>query len=504
MWFILVIVVLIICIFYRMLKFWIIDPWLIHRDLWAQGIPGRHIPLIGEIFNIRKCIIAGDPFAHQVVLEKQFGNYYHVSFGPVARLDTSDPALINGVLKTNARAYHKAYVMRLTLGVLLGNNNLLMAEDEIHAQHRRLIEPVFQHQNLNSMISLMVDITSNLTGKWSSMTTVAADQNKPLVFDIHEEMAKLTLDIVTSCVFGTEIMSDEKMHKIVYRTITESLELMEKRLFNMTAIIPIINRLPLSSKRRIDKCVSEGKQLIRQIVDNRKKGLTKSACKGPDLLDLLLAASGEDKASKFTNEEVYEEALTFVAAGHETTSTLMTWTLYNLTNNPDVYRRLEAEVDSVLNDDEEITPSTLSLLSYTEAVLKEALRIHQPVPAIVRTAVKDNTLVASDGKQIHIKKGTGIFLNFYMLHHSEKYWHEPFKFDPSRFDGNQSEKLIFPFSAGPRSCVGKNFAMLEAKIMLALIIRKFRFELEPAQNLTPEIVVTMRPKYGMRMRIYPR
>ncbi|CAF4502298.1 unnamed protein product [Rotaria socialis] len=498
MWFILAIAVFIICIFYRPFKFWIIDPWLIHRDLWAQGIPGRHIPLIGEIFNMRKSIIAEDPFAHLVALEKQFGDYYHISFGPVARLDTSDPALINGVLKTNARAYHKEYIMRLVLGVLLGNNNLLMAEDEIHAQHRRLIEPVFQHQNLNSMISLMVQITLNLTGKWSSMATVAADQKKPFVLDVHEEMAKLTLDIVTSCVFGTEIMSDEKMHEIVHRTVKESLELMGKRLFNMTAIIPIINRLPLSSKRRVDKCISEGQQLIRQIVDGRKKGLTKSACKGPDLLDLLLAASCEDKASKFTSEEVYEEALTFVAAGHETTSTLMTWTLYNLANNPDVYRRLKAEVDSVLNDDEEITSSTLSLLSYTEAVLKEALRIHQPVPAIVRTAVKDNTLVASDGFFIAFVR---VILS--LKNSSEKYWHEPFKFDPSRFDGNQAEKLIFPFSAGPRSCVGKNFAMLEAKIMLALIIRKFRFELEPGQKFIPEIFVTMRPKYGMRMRIYP-
>ncbi|CAF2043486.1 unnamed protein product [Rotaria magnacalcarata] len=301
------------------------------------------------------------------------------------------------------------------------------------------------------MISLMVEITLKLTRKWSSVATVAADQNKSLVFDVHEEIAKLTLDIVTSCVFGTEIMSDEKMHEIVYRTITESLELMEKRLFNIADIIPIINRLPLSSKRRIDKCISEGKQLIRQIVDNRKKGLTKSACS--DLLDLLIAASDEDKASKFTDEEVYEEALTF-----------------------DFYRRVEAEVALVLNDDEEITSSTLPLLSYTEVVLKEALRIHQPVPAIVRTAAKDNTLVGSAAQK-------SIDMNHSNLIH------------PDSMVINQ--KSLF-------SRFLQDLAILEAKIMFALIIRKFRFELEPGQKLIPEIVVTMRSKYGMRMRIYPR
>ncbi|CAF2755061.1 unnamed protein product [Rotaria sp. Silwood2] len=465
MWLVLLLVAFIIWIFYRPFKFWIIDPWRIHRDLWAQGVPGRYIPIIGEIFNIRKCILAENPLAHSTALAAQFGDYYHVSFGPVARLDTFDPALINGILKTNARAYHKAYIMRLVLGALLGNNNLIMAEDEIHAQHRRLIAPVFQHQNLNSMISLMVEITLNHMKKWSIAATAAHDDDKPLILNMHEKMARLTLDIVTSCVFGTEIISDENIHETIYRTITESLELMEKRLFNMIAIIPIINRLPLPSKRRIDKCICEGKTIIRRIVDDRKKGLTKSACK--------------------------------VTAGHETTSTLMTWTLYNLANNPDVCRRLEAEVDSVLKNDEEITPSTLSLLTYTEAVLKESLRLHQPVPGIVRTAVKDNTLVASDGKEIHIKKGTGIFINFYLLHHSEKYWHEPFKFNPSRFDDNQSDKLLYPFSAGPRSCVGQNFAMLEAKIMLALMIRRFRFELEPGQKQYQSIFYSAFDTYGL-------
>ena len=105
-----------------------------------------------------------------------------------------------------------------------------------------------------------------------------------------------------------------------------------------------------------------------------------------------------------------------VVAGHETTSNLMIWTLYELANDPDVCRRLEAEVDSIFDDNEELTASILSLLSYTEAVLKESLRINQPVPNVVRKTIKDNTLVATDGKQIHVKKGTGIMVNFFALH----------------------------------------------------------------------------------------
>lgn len=154
------------------------------------------------------------------------------------------------------------------------------------------------------------------------------------------------------------------------------------------------------------------------------------------MLDLILAAQGDEKTRKFTDEEVSDEAITFgkcsicslqkiikihtclVLAGHETTSTLMTWTLYNLTNNPDVYHRCQAEVDSVLNDDDDdgLTASKISLLTYTEAVLKESLRYHQPIPVILRSAIEDNTIVASDGKHIHVKKGTDIAITLHILH----------------------------------------------------------------------------------------
>lgn len=109
--------------------------------------------------------------------------------------------------------------------------------------------------------------------------------------------------------------------------------------------------------------------------------------------------------------------MNLVLAGHETTSTLMTWTLYNLVNNPDVYQRCQAEVDSVLNDiDDEITVSTISLLTYTELVIKECLRYHQPVPLLLRTAIEDNTLITRDGKHIDIKKGTDIAIHLHILH----------------------------------------------------------------------------------------
>ncbi|CAF0997361.1 unnamed protein product [Rotaria sordida] len=500
MWSTLLIAGVVFFILYRLIRFWIFYPWYIQRDLRNQGVPGKYIPILGDLLGHRQAYLADDPLSYANEMTAKYGDYYYSSFGPLPCLNVSDPSLIEDVLKTNARAYHRASLGREILAALLGYENILLAEGDNHTRHRRLVAPVFQQQNINSMISLMVERTSNFLNKW---TAAIDDKNQSITLDIHEEMTNLTLDIVTGCVFGTELINDQHVHETISKCVTIATKELEKRMFNMIVILPIINQLPILGKPRIDQAKEEIKHIVQQIVNQRKKGLTKSACKGPDLLDLMLTARGDEKTQSFTDEEVSDEAITFVLAGHETTSTLMTWTLYNLVNNPDVYHQCQAEIDSVLTNDDEITVSTVSCLTYMEAVLKETLRYHQPVPVLVRTATKDNTLVARDGKRIHIKKGTSVVINLHVLHRSEKYWHEPEKFDPLRFNGHHSD-ILLPFGGGPRTCIGQNFAMLEAKIMLALLVRRFHFELVPGQKHVPDIAVTIRPKYGMWMRISRR
>jgi cytochrome P450 len=211
-------------------------------------------------------------------MSEKYGDYYRTSFGPTACLNTSDPSLIEGVLKTNARSYHKSALARLILGALLGYENILLAEDEKHSRHRRLVAPVFQHQNINSMISLMVERTSSFLMKWKTATT--NDKDHSLTLDIHEELTNLTLDIITGCVFGTEISGDQHIHETIGKSITIAMKEAEKRMLNMIAIIPLVNQLPLPSKQRIDKSRQDIKHIIRNIINQRKKGLTKSACKG--------------------------------------------------------------------------------------------------------------------------------------------------------------------------------------------------------------------------------
>jgi cytochrome P450 len=240
-------------------------------------------------------------------------------------LCTSDPSLIEAVLKTNERCYHKSALGQTILGSILGYENLLLAEGENHTRHRRLVAPVFQHQNINSMISLMVERTSHFLDKWTTLTN---DKNQPLTLDIHEELTNLTLDIITGCVFGTEKLKDPYVHETISRSLAVALKEIEKRVFNMVALIPLVNQLPLPGKRLIDQSRHDIKKVVQNIINQRKKGLTKSACKGldtsfsflnllfltqlgPDLLDLILMAHGDEKTRKFTDEEVSDEAITF-------------------------------------------------------------------------------------------------------------------------------------------------------------------------------------------------
>jgi cytochrome P450 len=268
-----------------LVKFWILDPWSIHRHFWNQGIPGKYIPIVGELLGQRRAFLADDPLSYSEEMTAKFGDYYHSSFGPKACLNISDPSLIEGVLKTNVRAYHKSTFGRAILAPLVGYENILLAEDEKHTRHRRLIAPVFQHQNINSMISLMVERTSRFLTKWA---TAAKDKDHPLTLDIHEEMTNLTLDIVTGCVFGTEITNDQHVHETIFRSVTVALKAIEQRMYSILFFIPVLNQLPVPSKRRIDQSRRDIKHVVQNIINQRKKGLTKSACKGLNIISIFL------------------------------------------------------------------------------------------------------------------------------------------------------------------------------------------------------------------------
>jgi len=195
------------------------------------------------------------------------------------------------------------------------------------------------------------------------------------------------------------------------------------------------------------------------------------------------------------------EARTFVLAGHETTSNLMTWSLYLLTTHGHVYQKLQNEIDTVLGK-ETISHHLIKDLKYLDAFFSESLRFYPPAPFLGRYAIKEHTIGKGE-KEIKIMKGTEIRFGVYNLHRHPKYWKDPLTFNPDRF---LNEEKIHPFSylpfgGGPRVCIGQNFALMEAKVILASFMQNFTFELVGNQKIVPDVMLTLRPKYGLQLRL---
>jgi cytochrome P450 len=276
--------------------------------------------------------------------------------------------------------------------------------------------------------------------------------------------------------------------------------------------IPIIAQLPLWHKRILDKECRKISEFVDQIIADRRHGRSTSQCSGPDLLDLLLSAV-DAEGQPFSDQEIKEQALTFVFAGHETTGTLMTWVTYVLMTNEKVWRACRDEVDSVLSNGIEPTHEHMSKLVVCEAVLQETLRLYPPAAFISRLCIREHTIGSEGRRQLCIPVGTNIIFNTYVLHRRADFWPRPLEFDYTRWMRNPvtGHKLklahpfcYLPFAAGPRNCIGQNFALLEAKVILAMLVQRCDFQMEPGQKITPDVRITMRPKYGLRAKVTKR
>ncbi|MFN8447157.1 MAG: cytochrome P450 [Anaerolineae bacterium] len=233
--------------------------------------------------------------------------------------------------------------------------------------------------------------------------------------------------------------------------------------------------------------------MIQRFIDDRRKS---GEDKG-DLLSMLLLARDEDDGGMMTDRQVRDEAMTVFGAGHETTASALMWTWYLLSQHPDIEARLLDELDAVLGD-RPARLDDLPRLTYTEMVVKEAMRLYPPAWSLTRQTVDE-----VDIGGYSIGKGKVVVVNIYGMHRDARYFPDPDRFDPERFSP-ENEKLIpkyayLPFGGGPRVCIGNAFAMMEAKLVVATIARQFHLALAPGQQVKPERVFTLRSKYGMRM-----
>jgi len=417
-----------------------------------------------------------------VVRATQYGDLVCWRFGWMWFYQANHPNMIHDVLVKRAASFHKTPRIKQVLGAVLGEG-LLTSDGEEWRSHRRLVQPAFHSSRIEAYGAVMTEYTESMMRDWVTGGEV----------DMRHEMMKLTLGIVAKTLFDADIDGDlsERVGQAV--TVTQ-----EHGNEQFRRLVALPRWVPTAGNRRSQAAVKDLDSILSEIIRARR---TSGEDRG-DLLSMLLLARDEDSGAGLTDRQVRDEAMTLFLAGHETTAVALTWTWVLLDQDPGVRQRLENEVDEVLQGR---PPDVKDLpnLPYVKQVIEEAMRLYPPAWTIGRQAVE-----AVDIGPYHLDPGSIVLVSPYAVHRQPEYFPEAETFDPDRFSPERERDLpryaYIPFGGGPRICIGNNFAMQEACLILAAMVQKVRLSLVPGTDLTPDPLITLRPKYPILMRLTRR
>jgi cytochrome P450 len=395
------------------------------------------------------------------------------------------PDHLKYVLHDNYCNYNKQFPMMNTARPLFGNG-LFTNDGEPWLHQRRLMQPSFHHKRLATFGSIMTGSTLALLERWQD----AGQQ--PL--DILQEMMRLTQRIAGLALFNLDLSNEADT---IGSTFTTLLPLLLQ--YTMLPFPPLW--VPTTRNRRLQAGIETLNSVVYGIINKRRKQSADPATAPGDLLSMLLAARDEETGEGMSDQQVRDEVITLLLGGYETTSLALTWTWYLLSQYPDAEQRLHSELDAVLAGQ---TPTVehLSALPYTRMVIQEALRLYPPAFGMTRYAV-----AADEIGGYPIPAHSIIFMTPYYTHRHPTFWEDPERFDPERFTPERSAGrprfAYFPFGGGPRQCIGNTFAMMEAQLVLATVAQRYQLRLVPGHPVEPQVVFTVRPRYGMPMTLHP-
>jgi cytochrome P450 len=413
---------------------------------------------------------------------RHYGDAVPLRFANMRFVLLNDPDAIEEVLVRQ----NKNFVKNITEPVwwaLLGNG-LLLSDGEFWLRQRRLMQPVFHRQRIADYGRTMVDLTVRRLNTWQEGD----------VRDLQDELMQLTLAVVAKTLFGADVAGQA-------RDVGRALEVVLRE-FSTKILqpIPVPMRVPTPGNLRFRRAVARLDEIIFEVIRSRRAA--GEADDAGDLLSLLLRAQDED-GSRMTDKQLRDEVMTLFLAGHETTANAISWALYLLARNPSVEDRLVSELDEVLAG---APPSVESLgrLPYAANVVKETLRLYPPVWTLEgRRAVQDCVIGG-----YRIRAGTVMLLSPWVSHRDPRRFEEADRFQPDRWTEEFTHQLpryaYFPFGGGQRLCIGQSFAEMEATLILASLVQRFRLATvsdEPAETAPS---VTLRPKGGLPMRIEAR
>jgi len=408
---------------------------------------------------------------------RKYNDIVHLKLGVGDFYLATNPALIQEILVTKQRDFIKGRYLQNTKKVF--GEGLLTSEGDFHHRQRRLIQPAFHHDRIKEYAKTIVQYEQRLTGRWKEGSIV----------DIHSEMTKLTMAIITKCLFDKDVESESENLSEDLSTTIEYFNRLSSPLAKVLGVLPT-NKKYVKATERVDL-------FVKDLIKERRKSQEDRG----DLMSMLLQAKDVD-GSPMTDSQVRDEVLITFAAGHETTANALTWTWYLLSQNPSAEEKMYDEVKSVAGSR---SPGweDLPKLEYTTKVLTESMRLYPPAWVLPREATVDSQI----GGYI-IPRGSQVIVSQYVTHHDPRFYRDPEKFDPDRWTPAMKSSLpkfaYFPFGGGVRSCVGEPFAWMEGELLLAAISQKWKMHHVEGHKVEMLPQITLRPKYGMMMKLEHR
>ena len=437
--------------------------------------PGpRGYPLIG---NLPAVIRLGMPELLRQSWQ-QYGDVVRLHVAGRTMILLAHPDHVRHVLYDNRDNYYKGGTYDSFR--LLSGNGLITSEGDFWKRQRRLAAPAFHNTAIAALGAIMTGASVDLLADWDAQAPGGA----AVRFDLHQEMTRITLRIVGESLFGQDLRGDMDLSAPAFAVALR--EVMER---GSAGLAPPM-WLPTPSNLRLRRALRVLDDLVYRIIEQQRRHPIEGT-----LLAMFMAAVDEETGERMDDRQLRDEIITMYLAGHETTALALTWTWHLLSHHPAFYDHLEAELAEVLGG-RVPTIADLPRLRYTRMVLEESMRLYAPVWSIARDVRADDEISG-----YRIPAGATVLLSQYVIHRRPDLWPDPDRFDPERFAPERVKArhkfAYFPFSTGPRVCIGNTFTLVEGTLILATVCQRYRMRAVVGPVVTPDIQATYRPRGGL-------
>jgi len=431
---------------------------------------------------------ARDPFGSIERWHERYGDVVHLPFPVSPVCMVTDPDLIEQVLVTDSDRYVRGAMTERVFGDL-EEEAISVSEGEQWRRQRQLLQPVFSRDRITEYARVMVDYADDLADEWSEGDEV----------DVGDASSELTLRILAKALFDLDVREEAPVIREAANALVAKADFGSK-----DAYLP--DWMPTKTNRRFRRATTGLHELIEELIDERQAELERGGA-SDDVLARLLTAGTEDGEIALSREEVRDNMIALLLAGHDTSATALTYAWFLLANHPRAKEALHDELEAVLGGGRP-SPEDVFALEYTEAVVRETLRLYPPSFAVLREPTEDVRI-----GDHHVRAGTTVMCPQWILHRDGRYFEYPHEFRPDRWiaDGDRPgiadeipEYAYFPFGGGPRHCLGMRFAMMELQLVLATMAQQVDLELLSPEEPTPSASITTRPREAIRMRVHER